>query len=150
MALHRTQVPPESLAVLRRGAVVPAHPRALAAQRKLDRKRPRAGARVDIDGGSGGRAVGVHTTQFAIRDVGLYEPVLRLALDTAAEWTNRPLVKIAGLAGRTEQAVREAKTAADLGYHAGLLSLAAFKGRSEDEMVAHCEAIAREIPVVGF
>jgi hypothetical protein len=92
----------------------------------------------------------VHTTQFAIRDVGLYEPVLRLALETAADWTNRPLVKIAGLAGPTAQTVREAKTAVDLGYHAGLLSLAAFKGRSEDDMVAHCEAIAREIPVVGF
>jgi hypothetical protein len=150
MALHRSQIPPDSLAILRRGAVIPAHPLALDAQRKLDRKRQRALTRYYLDAGSGGLAVGVHTTQFAIRDVGLYEPVLRLALETAAEWTNRPLVKIAGLAGRTEQAVREAKTAVDLGYHAGLLSLAAFKGRSEDEMVAHCEAIAREIPVVGF
>jgi hypothetical protein len=150
MALHRTQIPPEALAILRRGAVIPAHPLALDAQRKLDRRRQRALTRYYIDAGSGGVAVGVHTTQFAIRDVGLYEPVLRLALDTAAEWTNRPLVKIAGLAGRTDQAVREAKTAADLGYHAGLLSLAAFKGCGEEEMVAHCEAIAREIPVVGF
>ena len=150
MALHRSQIPPESLAILRRGAVIPAHPLALDAQRKLDRKRQRALTRYYIDAGAGGLAVGVHTTQFAIRDVGLYEPVLRLALDAAAEWTNRPLVKIAGLAGRTDQAVREAKTAVDLGYHAGLLSLAALKGRGEDEMIAHCEAIAREIPVVGF
>jgi hypothetical protein len=150
MALHRSKIPPESLAILRRGAVIPAHPLALDAQRKLDRRRQRALTRYYVDAGAGGLAVGVHTTQFAIRDVGLYEPVLRLALDTAAEWTNRPLVKIAGLAGRTEQAVREAKIAVDLGYHAGLLSLAAFKGRDEDEMVAHCEAIAREIPVVGF
>ena len=150
MALHRSQIPPDSLAILRRGAVIPAHPLALDGQRKLDRRRQRALTRYYIDAGSGGIAVGVHTTQFAIRDVGLYEPVLRLALETAAEWTNRPLVKIAGLAGQTAQAVREAKTAVDLGYHAGLLSLAAFKGRSEDDMVAHCEAIAREIPVVGF
>jgi len=150
MALHRSQIPPESLAILRRGAVIPAHPLALDAQRKLDRRRQRALTRYYVDAGAGGLAVGVHTTQFAIRDAGLYEPVLRLALDTAAEWTNRPLVKIAGLAGRTEQAVREAKVAVDLGYHAGLLSLAAFKGRGEDEMVAHCEAIAKEIPVVGF
>jgi hypothetical protein len=150
MALHRSQIPPESLAILRRGAVIPAHPLALDAERQLDHRRQRALTRYYIDAGSGGLAVGVHTTQFAIRDVGLYEPVLRLALETAAEWTNRPLVKIAGLAGGTEQAVREAKIAVDLGYHAGLLSLAAFKGRSEDEMVAHCEAIAREIPVVGF
>jgi dihydrodipicolinate synthase/N-acetylneuraminate lyase len=150
MALHRSQIPPESLAILRRGAVIPAHPLALTADRKLDRRRQRALTRYYIDAGSGGLAVGVHTTQFAIRDVGLYEPVLRLALETAAEWTNRPLVKIAGLAGRTEQAVKEAKIAAGLGYHAGLLSLAAFKGRSEDEMVAHCAAVAAEIPLVGF
>jgi dihydrodipicolinate synthase/N-acetylneuraminate lyase len=150
MALHRSQIPPESLAILRRGAVIPAHPLALTADRKLDRRRQRALTRYYIDAGSGGLAVGVHTTQFAIRDVGLYEPVLRLALETAAEWTNRPLVKIAGLAGRTEQAVKEVKIAAGLGYHAGLLSLAAFKGRSEDEMVAHCAAVAAEIPLVGF
>jgi hypothetical protein len=150
MALHRSQIPPEALAILRRGAVIPAHPLALDSERKLDHRRQRALTRYYVDAGSGGLAVGVHTTQFAIRDVGLYEPVLRLALETAADWTNRPLVKIAGLAGPTAQAVREAKTAVDLGYHAGLLSLAAFKGRSENDMVAHCEAIAREIPVVGF
>jgi dihydrodipicolinate synthase/N-acetylneuraminate lyase len=150
MALHRSQIPPESMDILRRGAVIPAHPLALDAQRGFDRHRQRALTRYYIDAGAGGLAVGVHTTQFAIRDVGLYEPVLRLALDTAAEWTNRPLVKIAGLAGRTDQAVAEARIAAGLGYHAGLLSLAAFKGGSEDEMVAHCEAVAHEIPLVGF
>lgn len=150
MALHRSQIPPEAMAILRRGAVIPAHPLALDASRKLDRRRQRALTRYYIDAGSGGIAVGVHTTQFAIRDVGLYEPVLRLAAETAAEWTDRPLIKIAGLAGRTEQAVKEARTAVSLGYHAGLLSLAAFKGTSEDEMIAHCAAVAREIPVVGF
>ena len=150
MALHRSQIPTDSLAILRRGAVIPAHPLALDADRKLDRRRQRALTRYYVDSGAGGLAVGVHTTQFAIRDVGLYEPVLELALETAAEWTNRPLVKIAGLAGRTEQAVNEARVAARLGYQAGLLSLAAFKGRTEDEMVAHCAAVADEIPLVGF
>ncbi len=150
MALDRSQIPPEAMAILRRGAVIPAHPLALDAARKLDRRRQRALTRYYIDAGCGGIAVGVHTTQFAIRDVGLYEPVLRLAAEAAAEWTNRPLVKIAGVAGRTEQAVKEARTAASLGYHAGLLSLAAFKGSSEDEMIAHCSAVAGEIPVVGF
>lgn len=150
MALHRTQIPPECLEILRRGAVIPAHPLALTSERELDHRRQRALTRYYLDAGAGGLAVGVHTTQFAIRDVGLYEPVLRLALDTAAEWTNRPLVKIAGLVGRTEQAVTEAKIAASLGYHAGLLSLAAFKGCSEDEMIAHCAAVAAEIPLVGF
>src|SRR6187455_2375639 len=127
MGLRWQDWPPQVLAALRGGTVIPAHPLALDSDRKLDRRRQRALTRYYVDAGAGGLAVGVHTTQFAIRDVGLYEPVLRLALDTAAEWTNRPLVKIAGLAGRTEQAVREAKIAVDLGYHAGLLSLAAFK-----------------------
>ncbi len=92
----------------------------------------------------------MHTTQFAIRDVGLYRPVLELAMRTAAEWAEKPPVMIAGLAGRTSQAVGEAQIARDLGYHAGLLSLAAMKGASEDELIAHAETIAREIPLVGF
>jgi hypothetical protein len=92
----------------------------------------------------------VHTTQFAIRDVGLYRPVLELAMRTAGEWTTAKPVMIAGLAGRTAQAVGEAQLARDLGYHAGLLSLAAMKGASEDELIAHAQAIAREMPLVGF
>jgi hypothetical protein len=107
-----------------------------------------------LDAGAGGVAVGVHSTQFAIRDVGLYRPVLELAMQTAREWVplggRRPLFMVAGLAGRTDQAVREAGIARGLGYHAGLLSLAAMKGESEDALVAHCEAVAREIPLVGF
>jgi hypothetical protein len=98
--------------------------------------------------------VGVHSTQFAIRDVGLYQPVLELAMQTALEWEpiggRRPLFMVAGLAGRTEQAVREAETARGLGYHAALLSLAAMKGASEDELVAHCELVAQVMPLVGF
>jgi dihydrodipicolinate synthase/N-acetylneuraminate lyase len=107
-----------------------------------------------LDAGAGGVAVGVHSTQFAIREVGLYEPVLELAMRTAQDWTplggRRPLFMVAGLAGGTEQAVREAGIARGLGYHAGLLSLAALKGASEDELVAHCEAVAAVMPLVGF
>jgi len=113
-------------------------------------RRQRALSRYYLDAGAGGLAVGVHTTQFAIRDAGLYRPVLELAMRTAAEWAKTPPVMIAGLAGRTSQAVSEAQIARDLGYHAGLLSLAAMKGASEDELIAHAEAIAREIPLVGF
>jgi hypothetical protein len=92
----------------------------------------------------------VHSTQFAIRECGLYEPVLRLARDTAAAWTDRPVVMIAGLAGPTDQACREAEVARGLGYHAGLLSLAAMKGSTEDELIAHCAAVANVMPLVGF
>lgn len=150
MGLRWTDWPPEVLATLRRGVVIPAHPLALDANRRLDPRRQRALSRYYLDAGAGGLAVGVHTTQFAIRDVGLYRPVLELAMRTATEWTRAPKVMIAGLAGRTAQAVREAQIARGLDYHAGLLSLAAMKGTSEDELIAHAEAVAREIPLVGF
>jgi hypothetical protein len=150
MGARWTDWPAEILATLRRGAVIPAHPLALDANRKLDARRQRALSRYYLDAGAGGLAVGVHTTQFAIRDVGLYRPVLELAMRTADEWAKTRPVMIAGLAGRTAQAVGEAQIARDLGYHAGLLSLAAMKGASEDELIAHAQAIAREMPLVGF
>src|SRR5690606_7899114 len=150
MQRHRSELPSEVLSLLRRGTVIPAHPLALDAQRRLDPRRQRALTRYYVDAGSGGLAVGVHSTQFAIRDVGLYEPVLELAARTAREWTDRPLVMIAGLAGRTAQARREAEIALAHGYHAGLLSLAPMKGSSIDELIAHCAEVASVIPLVGF
>lgn len=150
MHLHRSDLPSRVLALLRRGTVIPAHPLALDAARRFDPVRQRALTRYYLDAGSGGLAVGVHTTQFAIREAGLYEPVLELAARTAREWTDRPLVMIAGLAGHTVQACREAQVALGHGYHAGLLSLAAMKGASTDELIEHCAAVARVIPLVGF
>lgn len=140
----------EAYGLLKAGTVIPAHPLALDAARKLDRRRQSALTRYYIDSGSGGLAVGVHTTQFAIRDVGLYEDVLGLAAQTARDWTDRPLAMVAGLAGPTSKAVAEARTAKSLGYHAGLLSLAAMKGCSTDELIEHCTAVAGEMPLVGF
>jgi dihydrodipicolinate synthase/N-acetylneuraminate lyase len=134
---------------LRAGCVIPAHPLALTAARGLDPRRQKALSRYYLDAGSGGLAVGVHTTQFAIRQVGLYEPVLRLAAEAAAEQPTPPIL-VAGAIGRTEQAVAEARIARGLGYHAVLLSLAAWKGASEDEIVAHCQAVAAEMPLMGF
>ncbi|HMM51957.1 MAG TPA: dihydrodipicolinate synthase family protein [Burkholderiaceae bacterium] len=150
MSLHRSGLPADVLALLRQGTVIPAHPLALDASRRLDPVRQRALTRYYIAAGCGGLAVGVHSTQFAIREAGLYEPVLGLAARTAREAGQRPLVMIAGLAGRTAQACSEARVALGHGYHAGLLSLAAMKGASLDEIVAHCEAVARIIPLVGF
>ena len=137
---------------LREGLAIPAHPLALDAQRRLDERRQRALARYYLDAGAGGLAVGVHTTQFAIRDVGLYEPVLRIAMETARAWpaSNGPLVMVAGVCGGTAQAVREAALAREIGYHAGLLSLAALKGRPEDDLLEHCRAVSEVIPLVGF
>jgi len=149
-ALHRDQLSPDVKAILREGAVIPAHPLALTAERQLDQRHQRALTRYYLDAGAGGLAVGVHTTQFAIRERGLYEPVLRLAMETRQAWTAAPKVMIAGLAGRTDQALSEADIALDLGYHAGLLSLAAFAGASDAEIIAHCRAVAGRIPLVGF
>jgi Dihydrodipicolinate synthetase family len=148
--MHHSQIRSEVRRLIAEGTVLPAHPLALDANRKLDTLRQRALTRYYVDAGAGGLAVGVHTTQFAIRDVGLYRPVLQLAAETASAWTERPLALVAGLAGPTRQAIAEADVARGIGYHAGLLSLAAMKSASEDEIVAHCEAVAREIPLVGF
>jgi hypothetical protein len=142
--------PPQVLAALREGVVIPAHPLALDRDRKLDARRQRALTRYYLDAGARGLAVGVHTTQFAIREAGLLEPVLDLAMRTATEWAREAPIMIAGLTGRTAQAVKEAQVARGLGYHAGLLSLAALKGASEDELIAHAQTVAREIPLVGF
>jgi hypothetical protein len=150
MGLRWQDWPPQVLAALRQGVVIPAHPLALDAGRKLDTRRQRALARYYLDAGSGGLAVGVHTTQFTIREAGLYRPVLELAMRSVSEWTRKSPIMIAGLAGPTAQAVAEAEIARDLGYHAGLLSLAALKGASEDELIAHAQRIARELPLVGF
>ena len=148
--MHYSEIKSGVRRLIADGTVLPAHPLALDANRKLDCVRQRALTRYYIDAGAGGLAVGVHTTQFAIRDLGLYRPVLELAAEAAAHWTKRPLALIAGLCGPTRQAIAEAETARSIGYHAGLLSLAAIRTASEDEIIAHCQTVAREIPLVGF
>ncbi|MEJ7590600.1 MAG: dihydrodipicolinate synthase family protein [Planctomycetaceae bacterium] len=123
----------------------------LTPSRRLDERRQRALSRYYIAAGVGGIAVGVHTTQFAIRDpkIGLFKPVLQLA----AEEMNRavrPLVRIAGVCGRTAQAVAEAELLQELGYHAALLSLGAMREADEDDLITHSRAVAEVIPVIGF
>lgn len=137
------------------GQVIPALPLALDRHRQWDESRQRALVRYYVDAGAGGLAVGVHSTQFAIREakIGLYAPVLRLAAETAVAWRGSKLggfALIAGLCGRTTQARTEAHTAVGLGYHAGLLSLGAWARDPEEKVLAHCRAIAREIPLIGF
>jgi dihydrodipicolinate synthase/N-acetylneuraminate lyase len=146
---------PKISELLSRGAVIPAHPLALTAERRLDERRQRALTRYYIDAGAGGVAVGVHTTQFGIREprVGLFQPVLELA----AEEMNRadllrpePLLRIGGICGETSQAAQEASLLADLGYHAGLLSLSALKDVDDDALVSHCRSVAEILPITGF
>lgn len=152
--MHWATLPDDTLAALRAGTVIPAHLLALDANRALDTRRQQALTRYYLDAGVGGLAVGVHSTQFAIRESGLYRPVLELAMRTVQDWTplggRRPLFMVAGLAGKTSQALNEARTARDLGYHAGLLSLAALSGASETELIEHCGAVAGVMPIMGF
>jgi dihydrodipicolinate synthase/N-acetylneuraminate lyase len=137
------------------GQVIPAHPLALTAERKLDELHQRALTRYYIDAGAGGIAVGVHTTQFAIRDPrhGLYRPVLELAADTVRSWNAAsplPFTLVAGVIGKTAQAVAEAELAVSLGYHVALLGLGALPTATEDELIAHCRAVADVVPLFGF
>src|SRR5215813_9659805 len=114
-------IDPRIRQVLNTGTVIPAHPLALNANRKLDERRQRALSRYYVAAGAGGLAVGVHTTQFAIREprVGLFEPVLCLAaeeMDRADSVRDVPLVRIGGIYGKTEQASREALLLRELKY----------------------------------
>jgi len=131
------------------GLVIPAHPLALTAARKLDERRQRALTRYYLSAGAGGIAVVVHTTQFAIRDpkIGLYGPVLSLAMEEA---TKADVVKIAGVCGPRQQAVKEAELAHSLGYDAVLLSMGGLNDLDTDKLVEHARAIADVMPVVGF
>ncbi len=148
-------LPPETRQALQRGLVIPACPLALNSERKLDERRQRALLRYYAAAGAGGVGIGVHTTQFAIRDAayGLFEPLLQLTAEelTRADVGRRErLVRIGGICGDTAQAIHEAVLLRDLGYHAGLLSLAALACASEEQLIAHCRAAAEILPIIGF
>jgi hypothetical protein len=143
------------LQILKRGVVIPATPLALDVRRQFDDRRQRALIRYYAAAGAGGLAVGVHTTQFEIRDAkfGLYRPVLQLAAEEIRDAElrhKRPFVRVAGICGETTQAISEATIAVELGYQVGLLSLASFRGMSHDLIISHCRKVADVIPLFGF
>jgi dihydrodipicolinate synthase/N-acetylneuraminate lyase len=153
--MHYTEIPQDITRALHKGVVIPAMPLALNRGRKLDERRQRALIRYYLDAGAGGIAVAVHTTQFAIRrpEIGLYRPILELAgeeFDHYATMAGKPVIRIAGVIGKTEQAVQEAQWALENRYHAVLLSLAAFTEASNREILQHCRTIADIMPMVGF
>jgi hypothetical protein len=139
-----------ALKALRHGLVIPACPLALNSARKLDERRQRALVRYYAAAGAGGLAVGVHTTQFGIRDpkIGLFAPVMELVAEELKR--SNIAVRIGGVCGPTTQALSEVALLKQCGYHAALLSLAALKNASEDELIAHCRAVAQAMPVIGF
>jgi len=139
--------------LLHDGAVIPAHPLALNAERKLDDRHQRALSRYYIASGAGGIAVGVHSTQFEIREkkYGLFEPVLRMAMEEAkAAAIQRSFAMVAGIVGDANQAVAEASLAKDLGYDLGLLSAGGLGEWSEKDLIKRAEKVAEVIPVFGF
>lgn len=137
---------------LHKGVVIPAHPLALTESHRLDEKRQRALTRYYLASGAGGVAVGVHTTQFEIRDpaFGLYEPVLKLASDEIKKNQNEAFIKVAGICGPTSQAVNEAKIAVKHGYHLGLVSMGGIDSYSDEDLIKRTQKIAEIIPVFGF
>ena len=153
--MNKEEIPAKVIQAVKKGMVIPALPLALNKSRKLDEQRQRALMRYYLDAGAGGVAVGVHTTQFEIRlpEFNLYEPVLKIAGEEFDHFTtenNKPVFRVAGVIGKTKQAISEAKLAEKLGYHAVLLSVAAFSEATNAEIIEHCKAVAEVVPVVGF
>lgn len=148
-------IPKEIVEKLNTGVVIPAMPLALNSKRKLDERRQRALIRYYLDAGSGGLAVAVHTTQFAIRkpEVGLYDPLLCIAGEEFGRFTSKTgkqVIRVAGVIGKTDQALMEANIALNNGFHAVLLSVAAFKEATNREIIKHCREVAEVMPVIGF
>lgn len=153
--MNYSELPKDILRDFQKGLVIPALPLALNKNRKLDERRQRALMRYYLDAGAGGVAVAVHTTQFAIRlpEVDLFSPILEIAkeeFDNFSIKTGNPIIRIAGVIGKTEQAVKEAQLAVRNGFHAVLLSVAAFTEDSNKSILEHCRAVAEIIPVIGF
>ena len=147
------QLPEIIKGLLLKGTVIPAHPLALDTKRKLDEKSQRALTRYYIEAGAGGVAVGVHTTQFEIRlpKYNLFETVLRIASEEVERANlKRPFIKVAGITGPTDQAVREAKIARSLNYDLGLLSNGGLPGYTEEQLIERVARVSEIIPVFGF
>ncbi len=150
-----SDIDPAVLENVRRGCVIPAQPLALDENRRFSPAHQRAMCRYYIDAGAGGIAVGVHSTQFQIRnpEIGLFKPVLEKTAAFIDEWcgrTGKKILKVGGVCGKTDQAIEEAKFEASCGYDAALVSMGAFAGATVEEMLEHCRAIADVMPIIGF
>lgn len=142
---------PEVHSRLHSGVVIPAHPLALTADRKLDSQRQSVLTRYYLESGAAGIAVGVHTTQFEIRQHGLYEEVLTIAAETARQVpTNEGHIMVAGVVGETKSALAEAALARDLGYDIALVGLGGLGDWDDDALVEHIRQVTEVLPVFGF
>lgn len=153
--MTRKDLPPSVIDRIARGTVIPASPLALDKNRKFDERRQRALMRYYLDAGAGGVAVGMHFTQFEIRRPGidLFEPVLRTCsdeIDRVSAQQGRAIVKVAGINGLTPSALKQAELARELGYHAAIVSMAAFGPALEQELIHHIRELAKVMPIFGF
>lgn len=151
MPRTRKDLHPLKRELLQDGCVIPAHPLALDYQRKLDKRHQRALTKYYVSAGAGGVAVGVHTTQFAIRRHGIYCDVLGLAVEAIEEMgVNRPIIKIAGVCGPTDRAVKEAEIAAEFGYDAVIMCPYGEETMSEEELIECAQVLSEILPIFGF
>lgn len=149
-----SDIPEDALKIFRQGCVIPALPLALNPDGSFDETSQKAIMRYYLDAGAGGIAVGVHSTQFAIRDIpGFFGEILGFASGIMDEWSvkhKRPVFKIAGICGKEAQARKEAELAVARGYYAGLISLTALAGEPEAVLLDHIASIAEIVPLIGF
>ncbi|NLD87252.1 MAG: dihydrodipicolinate synthase family protein [Clostridiales bacterium] len=150
MTRHET-----ALSILHNGTVIPATPLALTENREFDESRQRLLTRYYLEAGAGGIATAVHSTQFEIRDpkFNMFEKVIASVSDEISRYekeTGKTVVKVCGVCGKAEQAVREANIAKSLGYDAVLLSPGGLKDLTEDELLERTKAVAAVMPVIGF
>jgi len=153
--MNKINIPNKVLDSLNKGVVIPALPLALDENRNIHVQSQRAIIRYYLDAGAGGIAVAVHTTQFEIRDpkIDLFHSILKITQEEFDKFTNKtkkPIIRVGGILGQTDQAISEAKTLIKYGYHAGLLSLSAFNGVPNMQVIEHCKKIAEQIPIIGF
>lgn len=141
--------------VLQKGGVIPAMPLVLDENRRFDEAGQRRLIRYYLEAGADGIAAAVHTTQFEIRlpEHDMLETVLYVAAEEMKayeERTGRAIVRIAGVCGPTEQAVREAQLAKKLGFDTVLVSPGGLKDKDEKYLIERTSSIAEVMPVVGF
>lgn len=151
--MEQTKLTSPTAKLLREGTFIPAHPLALNQDIQLDEARQRRLTRYYIACGVGGVAVGVHTTQFEIRkpEVNLLETVLQIAAEEIDKaQINGPFIKVAGIVGPTDNALKEAESALKYGYHLGLLSMGGLQNYSEEYLIQRAEEISKIIPLFGF
>ena len=145
----------KALEILRHGTVIPATTLALNDDGSFNEARQRLLIRYYLEAGAGGIATAVHSTQFEIRkpEFNLFERVISIVTDEIDRYeteTGKVILKVCGVCGPAEQAVREAKLARSLGFDAVLVSPGGLAHLTEEEMLERARKVAEVLPIIGF